>query len=56
MTETAPIHDAAALTRFIETRYHARHREQMPALAAMAERSKQRILATSTRRRACPIC
>ncbi len=38
MTQTAPIHDAAALTRFIETRYHARHREQMPALAAMAER------------------
>lgn len=35
---TAPIHDAAALTRHIETRYHARHREQLPALAAMAAR------------------
>lgn len=33
-----PIHDAAELTRFIETRYHARHREQLPALAAMAEK------------------
>ena len=33
-----PIHDAAALTHHIETRYHARHREQLPMLAAMAER------------------
>ena len=38
MTDTAPIHDAAELTRHIETRYHARHREQLPELAAMAER------------------
>jgi regulator of cell morphogenesis and NO signaling len=38
MTHTAPIHDAAALTRYIETRYHARHREQLPELAEMAER------------------
>ena len=38
MTEVAPIHDAAALTRYIETRYHARHREQLPPLAAMAEK------------------
>lgn len=30
--------EAGALTRHIETRYHARHREQLPALAAMAER------------------
>lgn len=30
--------DAAALTRHIETRYHARHREQLPLLASMAER------------------
>ncbi|MBL8895792.1 MAG: hemerythrin domain-containing protein [Rhizobiales bacterium] len=38
MTEVAPIHDAAALTRYIETRYHARHREQLPPLAAMSEK------------------
>lgn len=38
MAEAAPIHDAAELTRHIETRYHARHREQLPPLAAMAER------------------
>lgn len=36
MTDAAPIHDAAELTRHIETRYHARHREQLPTLAAMA--------------------
>ena len=35
---TVPINDAAALTHYIETRYHARHREQLPMLAAMAER------------------
>jgi len=34
----APVHDAAELTRYIETRYHARHREQLPPLAEMAER------------------
>ena len=38
MTDVAPIHDAAELTRYIETRYHARHREQLPRLAEMAER------------------
>ncbi|WP_099827499.1 hemerythrin domain-containing protein [Oceaniglobus indicus] len=38
MTETAPKHDPAELTRYIESRYHARHREQLPALADMAER------------------
>jgi regulator of cell morphogenesis and NO signaling len=38
MTDTAPIHDAAELTRYIETRYHARHRQQLPELTAMAER------------------
>ncbi|MFX0541872.1 hemerythrin domain-containing protein [Roseovarius sp. S4756] len=37
MAEAAPIHDAAELTRYIETRYHARHREQLPRLADMAE-------------------
>lgn len=34
----APIDDAAALTQHIETRYHARHREQLPMLASMVER------------------
>lgn len=38
MTDIAPIHDAAELTRHIETRYHARHREQLPQLAEMAEK------------------
>ena len=33
----APTHDPAKLTRHIETRYHARHREQLPLLAKMAE-------------------
>jgi regulator of cell morphogenesis and NO signaling len=37
MSDASPIHDAAELTRYIETRYHARHREQLPPLAAMAE-------------------
>lgn len=37
MTEAAPIHDAGELTRHIETRYHARHREQLPLLAKLAE-------------------
>src|SRR5690606_6946646 len=32
----APIQDAAKLTRYIETRYHARHRQQLPDLADMA--------------------
>lgn len=36
MSDAAPIHDAAELTRYIETRYHARHREQLPPLAEMA--------------------
>jgi regulator of cell morphogenesis and NO signaling len=38
MTDPAPIHDPAALTRHIETRYHARCREQLPELAGMAEK------------------
>lgn len=33
-----PIHDAKGLTHYIETRFHARHREQLPMLAAVAER------------------
>ena len=38
MTEPLLPEDPAALTRHIEERYHARHRQQLPALAAMAER------------------
>ena len=36
--DPAPIHDAAELTRYIETRYHQRHRAQLPQLAELAER------------------
>lgn len=38
MTEPAPADDPARLTRYIEERYHARHREQLPRLASMAEK------------------
>lgn len=38
MSEVPVPTGAADLTRHIETRYHARHREQLPVLAAMAER------------------
>lgn len=38
MIDTAPIDDAAALTRHIEARFHTRHRAQLPELAALAER------------------
>ena len=38
MIDVAPSHDAAELTRHIEARYHARHREQLPELAALAEK------------------
>lgn len=38
MTDSAPIDDAARLTLYIEQRYHARHREQLPRLASMAEK------------------
>lgn len=38
MAEDAPVHDAAELTRHIETRYHARHRQQLPELAELAAR------------------
>ena len=37
MSDAAPIHDAAELTRHIETRYHGRHRQQLPRLVALAE-------------------
>ncbi len=38
MTQSLRIDDPAALTRHIESRYHARHREQLPTLAALAAR------------------
>jgi len=38
MTRVAPADDRIALTRHIETRFHARHREQLPTLAALAEK------------------
>lgn len=38
MTESLRLDDPAALTRHIEFRYHARHREQLPTLAALAEK------------------
>lgn len=38
MSDNPPIHDAAELTRYIETRYHAQHRVQLASLAAMAEK------------------
>ncbi|HRO10944.1 hemerythrin domain-containing protein [Amaricoccus sp.] len=38
MTDSAPIDDSAALTRHIEARYHRRHREQLPDLAALSAR------------------
>jgi regulator of cell morphogenesis and NO signaling len=37
VTDLAPFHDAAALTRHIETRYHARHRQQLSRLVRLAE-------------------
>lgn len=36
MMDSPPVHDAPELTRFIEARYHRRHRDQLPALAALA--------------------
>ncbi|WP_323764106.1 hemerythrin domain-containing protein [Marinovum sp.] len=36
MTEAIPVHDPSELTRFIEIRYHIRHRESLPDLAKMA--------------------
>lgn len=38
MTQNLHTDDPAALTRHIESRFHARHREQLPALAALAEK------------------
>ncbi|ABI78323.1 hemerythrin HHE cation binding domain protein [Hyphomonas neptunium ATCC 15444] len=36
MTDAAPIQNASDLTRYIETRYHQTHREQLPVLAELA--------------------
>ena len=41
MTQSVPPNDPAEITTFIETRYHARHREQLPDLAALAARVEQ---------------
>lgn len=38
MSDTAPLDDPAELTRHIESRYHARHRAELPRLAELAER------------------
>lgn len=38
MPDATLLHDAAELTRHIETRYHQRHREQLPSLAELAEK------------------
>lgn len=38
MTRSLHTDDPAALTRHIETRFHVRHREQLPALVALAEK------------------
>lgn len=36
MSDAAPLDDPAELTRHIETRYHARHRVQLPRLMELA--------------------
>ena len=38
MSETVPLDDPVALTSWIETRYHARHREQLPRIVELARR------------------
>lgn len=38
MSDAAPLDDPAELTRHIETRYHARHRVQLPRLMELAEK------------------
>lgn len=40
-TQSIPPSDPAEVTRYIETRYHARYREQLPDLAALAARVEQ---------------
>lgn len=39
--ENASLKDPAELTRYIETRFHARHREQLPELARLAAKVEQ---------------
>ncbi|HMN73495.1 MAG TPA: hemerythrin domain-containing protein [Rhodoblastus sp.] len=41
MSDAAPLDDPAALTRYIEERYHARHRAELPEIAALAARVEQ---------------
>ncbi|PKP73695.1 MAG: hypothetical protein CVT84_12180 [Alphaproteobacteria bacterium HGW-Alphaproteobacteria-6] len=41
MTRSLPPTDPAEMTRYIETRFHARHREQLPDLAALAAKVEQ---------------
>lgn len=41
MTQSVPPTDPAEMTTYIETRYHARHREQLPGLAALAAKVEQ---------------
>lgn len=36
-----PANDPAELTRYIETRYHARHRKQLPDLTALSAKVEQ---------------
>ncbi|WP_297771737.1 hypothetical protein [uncultured Roseovarius sp.] len=37
MSDTVLNHNAGELTQHIETRYHARHREQLPSLIRLVE-------------------
>lgn len=39
--DTAPPEDPAALTTYIETRYHERHREELPELTALSAKVEQ---------------
>jgi len=41
MTQSVPPTDAGEMTTYIEARYHARHREQLPDLAALAAKVEQ---------------
>ncbi|GKY87477.1 hemerythrin domain-containing protein [Sinisalibacter aestuarii] len=38
MTRPTPPQDPASLTRYIEAEYHAKHRAQLPELAALSEK------------------
>lgn len=41
MTQSVPPTDPGEMTTYIEARYHARHREQLPDLAALAAKVEQ---------------